>query len=259
MSYNVIENGRVLTIQDGTMPQYYIVATEADKPPNPSIGDICKVTATTKEYSCFVSNLWSLTNSPCKEVYHNHTGYANDDIANAYTSGLGASTAVAPHMHHLGSGDGVGDYGAWVFEIYANPTTEYFTFNAKLGPITNGNEGNRCTAIGISNVYIGGYVTSRPGCLFMHIMDDTWVISTYDGVSGQIYEQITSLVDGDNITIMGQKDRVLYFVNGVLVGNHTQYLPSMTLFPVAVCSVESASGSVQRLQNIDYMGIEVMK
>jgi len=86
MGYNVIENGRTLTIQDGVMPQYFIVQTEADKPPNPSIGDICKVIESTKEYTCFVANLWSLTNSPCKNAYSNHIGSV-DAVALSFTVG----------------------------------------------------------------------------------------------------------------------------------------------------------------------------
>jgi len=259
MGYKIIQNGQILTISDGTVPQYYVVNTEADKPPNPSPGDIVKVLATTKEYTCFVTNLWSLTNSPCKETYSNHIG-TNDAVANSYTNGTAQSGSGAPHVHVLSSGDGIQHYGSWMFEIYANPTTQYFIFSAKLGPIVNGNEANRGTAIGMSDSYVWvDGPKNRTGCYFCHGMDDTWSVITYDGSSGALETVIANLADGDDLVILGQINRILYFVNGVLVANHNQYLPSITLFPVAICSVDSAAGTIERQQKIDFMGIEVMK
>jgi len=241
------------------MPQYFVVATEADKPPNPSPGDIVKVLATIKEYTCFVTNLWSLTNSPCKNTYANHIGSA-DAVATGYTVGTGVSASGSPHNRNLGAGDGVHNVGSWRFEINISPATEYFIFNAKVGPITNGSvAGNQETVIGLSDNY--GWVTNgnRTGCYFYQSYDGTWAIQTYDGFSGAQGSVISNLVDGDDITIVGQKDRLLFFVNGVLIGNHTSYITASLLFPVALCQCEDATVTVSRGLRVDNMSIEVMK
>jgi hypothetical protein len=252
-----IIDGRITGTTDGHYPQYFIVATEAEKPTNPGLGDICRVTATTKEYSCFVTNLWSLTNSPCKEVYYNHSGGGTDGVNNAYTAGLGASTTVAPHMRHLGAGDGVNNYGSWVFEIYINSIASHFTWSCKLGPITAGTGGAPQTFLGMADDYTTP-VTDKNGVYFLFDYDGLWYAQSV-GPGGVERVQITAPVDGDDLVILGQITRHLFFINGVLVANIANNLDANTLFPVAVCCTPDAAGTAQRLQRVDFMSIEVMK
>jgi len=258
MGYNIIENGRVITVSDGRMPQYFVVNAEADKPANPSPGDIVKVLATTKEYTCFVTNLWSLSNTPCKDSYHNHTGVA-DTVAQMYSFGTGTNSSGVPHVRVLTCGDGVQHYQSWMYEMNVTPSSEYFIWNAKLGTITNGTGGNKETVIGLADSYAYVSIGNRTGCYFLQGYDDTWGVQTYDGSSGAENTLITAPVAGDNLTIVGLKSKILYLVNGVLVATHTNHIASGALFPLVNVETEDATITVERGIKIDYMGIDIFR
>jgi len=256
--YKVIENGRVLTIEDGTMPQYYIVNNETDKPPNPSIGDVCRVTGNLKEYSCFIANLWTLTNSPCITRYYNHSG-SNDNVMTPTLYNTGTAGTGAPHILYADSGDAAGgSMGSWKVNIVINPATNHFKFTAKLGALTAGVGGTRLTYVGLIDDPTTYYVDPT-GVYFRQTDDFQWEAVTNDTAVGIQTSDAGNLVDTDDLTILGMKDQILFFVNGVLVGNHVNNIVATAMYPGFMVLSTDATITTNRLVKIDDISIEVMK
>jgi len=63
MSYLLIEDGGVVTIAGGQVPQYQ-VGLDAGKPASPNMGDKYTATDTGKSYTCFVAGVWSDSTPP---------------------------------------------------------------------------------------------------------------------------------------------------------------------------------------------------
>lgn len=230
---------------------------DADKTSSPIVGEGYKATDTCKEYTCYTVGIWTLISSPCVEAYYNHRG-ENDNVMSPFGVG-GVGGTGAPHKFIASSGDGINNMRGWQVTIPFNPATAYFKFNAKIHTIVNGVGGNNVRSfIGIFDdpkIFSVG----PTGVYFKQNIDNTWLCDVCDTFSGAIEVPITSLVAGDDITIIGQKNRMLFFVNGVLVANIQNYIASVTSTAAFLCQTEDASVTTERELHIDNISIEVMK
>jgi hypothetical protein len=242
-----IIDGRITGTTDGHFPQYFVVGTEAEKPTNPGIGDICRVTATGKEYTCYIVNVWALTNSPCVEEYNNHLGTTDNVMSTAVTGAGTATTNAATHSMDLVAGAGGTSTYKGAALLFSGGST--FIFNAKVQNIVKG------TSFPSNEISIG-LTNGIGGTAYFHysVDSDEWSVWTTKP-DGTLSERtvITDLANGDTLTINGKGSKVIYSVNGAIVATHQLYdLSTATLYPI--CGL-STSNSI----SIDFIGLKVMK
>ncbi|MFZ3385307.1 MAG: hypothetical protein WA144_15410 [Candidatus Methanoperedens sp.] len=232
---------------DGQTPQAYIVATEAEKPTNPGVGDTCRVLTTTKEYTCFVTNVWSLVSSPVYEEYSNHLGTV-DNILLIDITGTGANaTDAANHEMDLSSGIGAGTAKYYISRaIYAS--LSYFEFNCIVKNIVSGIGGTRLFQIGL---------VGNAGVRFQKVDDGSWVCNSNNGVA-QKNTTIADIVSGDILSIKNYAGTTLFYVNGVLVATHTT-IPTIDGSVFGAYILSTAATTTAREISIDYIGWRIYK
>ena len=215
MSFGMtIEDGQIVSMQDGHMPNDF-TGLDASKSANPGVGDVYKATDTSKEYACFVTNVWSLISSPCYEEYNNHTA-----TWNSFMSSTGSVLAnYSNHRFDLNL-ISVDDPAILDFNRSIFITTEPFELNMKVNNISNGALGvgvqGMYTDIGLGGGNVNVLVRSHTNSSNV----TTWIFYTGNN-AGSESTAIPDIVDNDLITFKNFGNIIMLYINGELQSTHS--------------------------------------
>jgi len=250
MTFGSIKTGRLTSLESGHYPQVQS-GLDASKTVSPGVGDTYYATETGKIYTCFISGTWTLTSSVSVERYSNHLGTVDNIMS---TSVFGNGTAsTSSHQMDLSSGVGLASFASYKTNIGINPDTDYFVFNAKAQNIVNGATGIRWSMVGLMLEEV-----TDNGVYFMQDETNAWTVRTI-WVTENKTTSIPALVNGDRLTIIGQKNRCVFLVNGLVVAVHVAQVSAFTFYPFFVVRDNVAEATVARQISCDYIDIEVMK
>ena len=240
----------LLTIKSGQYPKLDI-GLDADKPSFPGLGNTYHATDAGKIYTCFISGTWTLTSSASVERYSNHLGTV-DNIMGTSVYGNGTAS-TSSHQMNLSSGVGLASFASYKMNISINPDTDYFVFNGRVTNIVNGATGIRWSMVGLMIEEV-----TDNGVYFMQDETDAWTVRTI-WVTENKTTSIPALVNGDRLTIIGQKNRCVFLVNGLVVAVHVAQVSAFTFYPFFVVRDNVAEATVARQISCDFIDIEVMK
>lgn len=249
-----IAGGKIVSLSGGHYPQL-LVDLDASKP-SPGIGDTYIATDTGKTYTCYVSGVWSLLHSPCNEGYENHMGTFDNIMVADEVAGGTALMDAANHQIDLSSITGAETRGGYKSVISLNPGQTAFEFNCKITNIVNGTGGYRNTCIGVmqaNTAQDGVGLTSIIGLFFIQITDNSWGIWCVDTVASAGSGGSYTIVNGDLLTIKGNKAKFDFFINGSKqVSFSRAYAASEACYPM--CYVAGTAGTtVARTVSCDYI------
>lgn len=250
MSFGMrIEDGQIVSMQDGHMPNDF-VGLNASKPTNPGVGDVYKETDTGKEYTCFVANIWSLTNSPVYEEYSNHLGTV-DNMMSVWLGGDATGTGVTDAANHkMDLSTMTGDNQTYYLSNRSiSPSSENFEFNTKISNLVSGEGGTRAYTIGLE----GYHCKAR----FYQEDEGAWQTYTDDGVNVTL-NNILDIVSGDMLSIKNYGSLIMFYVNGVLVATHNTPNFSGLLGRLGVAPI-GLSVTTARQISVDYFGWRIFK
>lgn len=246
-----IASGKILNTASGQTPQLYI-GLDASKP-SPGVGDTYITTDTGKNYTCYVSGVWSLVYSPAIEKYSNHLGTIDNIMSTSVANGGTAITTG--HTMALDSSGTVNGRASYINAILTMPTYHY-DFNCIVTGLTKEHVNGNIAFVGIKTT---GYVATPPiGAGFYWQPDGQWVCKTLNTALVTQSTNVT-VTDDDLLTINGKGNKMMYFINGVLKATHnTADLTGELCYPEAYVLVSGAPGTGSQM-TIDYISIEVMK
>jgi hypothetical protein len=187
------------------------------------------------------------------EAYENHLG-AVDNFTQVVTDGNGTATPDAAN-HEMDLSSGAAVTGAAIFRAKPSWTlgTKPMTANFIIQNIVAGSSSKYESFFGYKNNHASD--TYRNHAVFHHDYTGIWRVSTADAGAEQT-TGIGAVSNGDVLSIIATSSKVLYFVNGVLVGEHTANIPTATL-KFGACIVAYAAGAaVARTVSIDYMSMK---
>jgi hypothetical protein len=244
MSGEISDGMETGATEDGYLPQYFPIRTEAEKPTNPSVGWRCSVASTGKDYTCFAENIWSLVSSPCYSEYSNHDGTI-DNVMSLVLSGFGtglsdqAVAGISLTSGLLGSSEYKSNDG-----IY--PATQPFEFNCIVNRFVSGSGGSRKFFIGIIGTNCDIY--------FLQSNADSWACYSNDGTPKFTY--INDVVNNDLLTIKNYGNIIMFYVNGVLVATHSDrdFGSNYGFYEVGVYANPTVAATVERSCLVNFIG-----
>ncbi len=237
MSFGMrIEDGQIVSMQDGHMPNDF-VGLDASKPANPGVGDKYAAYDTGKEYTCFISNIWSLSNSPSYSDYSNHLGTIDAMMLNL----AGGVTTGHKRTLTANAGTPTSEYRS---AIEIDPSISNFEFNCIVLDISEGNGATRYFIIGLENY---GYAEM----IFRKVGAGSW--QTYTNIdSTEIINNIPAIQNNDHLTIKNYKNAVMFYVNGVLVATHITNTTWGITAPFYAGNINN--GAADQTISVDYIG-----
>ncbi len=251
MSMMIVENGMRISLESGHQPQF-MTGLDASKSSSPGVGDTYFATDTGKTYTCFVATIWTLSSSPCVIEYSNHQGTV-DNIMTTTVEGSGtAVTDNALHQMDLSVGANINSSSEYRTGIGIYPATQYFELNIVISSILNGdNNKNQTTRIGLIQ-------DTNNGAYFLCNTAATWSIQT--NRDGTYESTAVSISEGDLLTIIGKLNKIMYFVNGVLVATHqTITLGSTLYYPLVRVDHTTDAITIPRSVSCDYISWKIFK
>jgi hypothetical protein len=237
----------------------YIVGTDANKISSPNVGMTYYAYDTLKEYICFFAGTWTLIKSPDSIKYSNHLGTV-DNMMSTTTSGNGtATTASSTHRMDLSSGVGVAGKSYYASNISVDLSSQTCIAKFKVQNIVNGTSGTSETCIGIFEATS----PDNEGSGFVQFIDGTWNVYDYnllvDSATGATYTQISSVSDGDDLTVINCKIGTVYLVNGTVVATQSHSNTSTNTYFMGYVQEVNGISAVARTISIDYIEFEVLE
>ena len=206
---------------------------------------------TDKQIISFVDEILPFINS--LEEYSNHLG-ATDNFTQTGTSGNGTATSDATnHEMDLATGITSVGHGRFHSKRQYTPSSKLIVVNFLIQNVTVGAGGVRRSFVGLKADFSAP--TNTNGIIFY--CDETDVWKAYN-VSGGTFTStdITSLANGDVVTIMATSSKIIYMVNGAVVATHTTNIPSVGLYLGASVNSTTIAATTSRAISIDMMGIK---
>ncbi len=240
----MIRDGKLVSLTDGYYPQIQS-GLDANKPTSPGVLDVYIATDTGKNYTCYSTGIWTLTDSLSIEEYSNHLGTV-DNMMSTIISGNGtATTDAVNHEMDLDAGDALTHLASYVANININPSTTAFIINIKINNIVAG-----------SNVFmsrLGLFDSSdNKGVYFFQTMLGAWGAMTNDGITTESTTGLT-IADGNLLTIKGDKTKTYFLVDGIIIATHTLILVNNNIAPMVHISVAFAGAvTTTRKISVDY-------
>lgn len=162
----------------------------------------------------------------CLEEYSNHLG-ATDNFTETVVTGVGTATSDAAN-HEMDLTSSSGNPGSAVYKSKKGWTLgpDPLVFNAIIDNINYGAAGARIMKIGFANLWTS---LDQDGDITISYHSAVGSEArTCNGVSCSRTE-ISNLVSGDLVTIVATNAKVVFFLNGVVLATHTNYIPTVAM------------------------------
>lgn len=186
---------------------------------------------------------------PCLEDYSNHSG-AVDNFVEVNTAANGTAVEdVANHEMDLSSGITNAGYANFITKKTYTLDTKPLIYNCLIQNYAAGAGAQRRIRLGLSTLFT--IATEPDAAKFGHV-DGTWYASTAVGDSWT-NTGISTLSTGDLVTIVATSAKVLFFVNGAEVAEHSTNIPTAALYVGA-----SAAGMVDGVTTATAVSIDMM-
>lgn len=186
-----------------------------------------------------------------QEEYSNHLG-AVDNFTQSATAGNGtAATDAANHEMDLSSGNTIVGYGNFITKKTFTVDSEPLIYNCLIQNYVAGAAGQRRIRLGFSTVF--DLNTPSDVAMIYHV-DGTWYAATAVGASWT-NTGIAALSSGDFVTIVVTSSECRFYVNGVVVANHTTNLPTAALYAGGLAITDVAGATTATSVSIDLFSV----
>ncbi len=193
---------------------------------------------------------------PYGEEYLNHLGNVDNFTQTAVTGNGTATSDATNHRMNLVSGTGVGGHARFETKKGWILSSKPIITNFIVQNIVDGVGGYKYTPIGLGESFAPidnfSYMI-----VFMQYDDNAWYTHTRNVTVTST--SIAPIANNDLLTIVATSTKASFFVNGILVSEHTTNIPTGRSLKMAGSPQGTAATTTSREIAIDMMSIKVFK